>query len=196
MELSLQNLRDSVEASKEPADDERAELFRRIRRGERRAEERLARLYSDGIRFYLRRKVGKQDLEERTRYLLDRLIMRIREGWRPEEDGLSPFLAQATRSWQPERRLPLGAPASWSAHNRIHEKVAALRPALRNCTRRELEILIRYYVNGQDLEQAVAEMRITKDELRLLKWRLRRLVEKQASGFAPLWRAASAASGS
>ena len=58
MELSLRDLRGSVEKEQKPITEEGANLLRRVRRGEPGAEEEFARLHSDRIRFDLRGRLG------------------------------------------------------------------------------------------------------------------------------------------
>ena len=90
MELSLRNLRGSVEKEQKPITEEGADLLRRVRRGEPGAEEEFVRLHSDGIRFYLRRRLGPEDPEARTRWLLAKVLGRVRQGLVTEDGVLAP----------------------------------------------------------------------------------------------------------
>ena len=152
--------------------EDRLDVIEGIRRGEAVAEEQLARIFSDGIRFYLQRHVGTEDLEERVRFILAEMAGRIRDGWVPQTGELSAFLGEVTLPW---RRSQRAAPVAEPSHARIQAKAEVLKSALRDCSKRDLEMLIRYYVNGQDIDQVTSAMGATEEELNVLKWRFRRL---------------------
>jgi len=64
---------------------------------------------------------------------------------------------------------------------RIRAKADAIKDALRGCGGRELEMLIRYYACGEDLDLVVAEMGATRDELAVLTGRLRQVATRVAA---------------
>lgn len=59
---------------------------------------------------------------------------------------------------------------------RIQEKAAELSARLKYCTKRELEMLIRYYVNGQDEQTVLSHMGATQEEFACLRGKLRKSV--------------------
>jgi len=61
-------------------------------------------------------------------------------------------------------------------HTRIESYTRRLRRALRDCTNRELEILIRYYTHGQNTAQVAGEMGCPVEEVERLLRRMRRAV--------------------
>jgi len=65
--------------------------------------------------------------------------------------------------------------------HRVQVKAEAIKEALRGCAGRELEMLIRYYVCGQDIDKVAAEMGATREELTGLAARLRRIAHQRAS---------------
>ena len=79
-------------------------------------------------------------------------------------------------------------------HRRIQAKAYKLKRVLRDCEKRELEMLIRYYVNGQDIHQVSESMGATDEEFLRLARRLR-LVTMREKGRGSSSRGAEAAVG-
>jgi hypothetical protein len=154
-----------------------ADLCGLIRRGDPNAEEHLRHLYSEGIRFQLRRRTGSQNVEERTRRILTMIVGRIRDGWNPGANDILTFLAE---------QVPVERPPFVEHHRRIQEKAEALTPVLRGRTPREIEMLMRYYTHGQDLYQVVTQMRVSREELKSLKARLRGVAMTSPLGLSSL----------
>ena len=173
-------------------------LLEGIRRGDAGAEARFARIYSDGIRFYLRRNRVTEDLDARVGQLLGAIVERVRRGWNPRSGNLAEFLREAVGTWQTGEAAgrPGGGPRNGGAeagpaHARIQAKAKVLERALRGCGRRELEMLIRYYVNGQESEQALDSTGATEEEFSLLRRRLRRLVATEKGKQPPKFKTAA-----
>ncbi len=61
---------------------------------------------------------------------------------------------------------------------RIRAKSDVLKETLRGCGGRELEMLIRYYTEGQDLERVAAEMDASPKELEEIISRLRGIASR------------------
>jgi len=59
------------------------------------------------------------------------------------------------------------------AHQRIQAKSAFLAGYLSHCSKRELDMLVRFYIHGQDEDRVAAEMRATPEEFASLRARLR-----------------------
>ena len=145
-----------------------------IRRGDAEAARQFKRLYSDGIRLYVTRRLGPEHLEERVRQLLDLLIERIRGGWHPLPGHLPDFLRKATAAWHDGNDHVISP-----THERIQAKAKVLRKALKGCSKRDLEMLIRYHVNGQDMQQVLDSVGGSKEDFTQLQSRLRQLVSKE-----------------
>ena len=202
--MSLSNLCDALSGQRQhsrmsPGDLDLAPVLKGIRRGSAVAEAQLAGLYSDGIQSYLRRRLGSEDLEDRVRQLLATMVERIRQGWDPQPANVVLFLREAVEVWRTDHSAPPpGAEQrseqteTSSSHAGIQTKAKVLQQALRGCSKREMEMLIRYYVHGQDARQVLDSMGATEEEFAKAKWRLRRLAMAETRGRQPKTKAASA----
>ncbi len=70
-------------------------------------------------------------------------------------------------------------PSAMERHTRIESYTRRLRRALRDCSNRELEILIRYYTRGQNTAQVAGEMGCRVEEVEHLLGRMRRAVRAE-----------------
>ena len=91
------------------------------------------------------------------------------------------------RNSRPARR-EIGA----DAHQRIQMKANALASRLRDCSIREFEMLIRYYVHGQDEVEVRSAMCATAEEFADLRARMRLAGRSGNSDQPPRTRAATA----
>ena len=65
---------------------------------------------------------------------------------------------------------------SLDAQRRIQEKAATLANHLTGCSKTELEMLVRYYIQGEDTVSIAAQMKIDPERLAALRARLRKLL--------------------
>ena len=160
----------------------------RIQRNDETAMEELYRVFSRGIRFYLCRQLGPQDLDDRVHDCFLIVVQAIRKGDLREPERLMGFVrtivrrqiaghietAVQTRRQQvdietsgaiPDRRLD---PETFVI-GRQEEELAAT--VLKGISRRDREILTRFYLHEQSQEQICQEMRLTETQFRLLKSR-------------------------
>lgn len=160
----------------------------RIQRNDETAMEELYRVFSRGIRFYLCRQLGPQDLDDRVHDCFLIVVQAIRKGDLREPERLMGFVrtivrrqiaghietAVQTRRQQvdietsgaiPDRRLD---PETFVI-GRQEEELAAT--VLKGISRRDREILTRFYLHEQSQEQICREMRLTETQFRLLKSR-------------------------
>ena len=150
--------------------------------------EELYRIFSRGIRFYLCRQLGPQDLDDRMHDCFLVVIQAIRKGELREPERLMGFVrtivrrqiagqidvAVQTRKTQidldatgplPDR----GRTPETEAIGRQEEEIAI--SVLKGISRRDREILTRFYLHEQTQEQICKEMRLTETQFRLLKSR-------------------------
>ncbi|MCU1258240.1 MAG: polymerase, sigma-24 subunit, subfamily [Bryobacterales bacterium] len=160
----------------------------RIQRNDETAMEELYRVFSRGIRFYLCRQLGPQDLDDRVHDCFLIVVQAIRKGDLREPERLMGFVrtivrrqiaghietAVQTRRQQvdietsgaiPDRRLD---PETFVIGRQEEELAAAV---LKGISRRDREILTRFYLHEQSQEQICREMRLTETQFRLLKSR-------------------------
>ncbi len=165
-----------------------ADMVSRISRDDKTAMEELYRVFSRGIRFYLCRQLGPQDLDDRVHDCFLIVIQAIRKGDLREPERLMGFVrtivrrqiaghietAVQNRRQQvdieiggaiPDRRLN---PESF-VMGRQQEELAA--DVLKGISGRDREILTRFYLHEQTQEQICGEMQLTETQFRLLKSR-------------------------
>ena len=186
-----------------------ANVVERIRLGDETAVEELYRVFSRGIRYYLCRQLGPQDLDDRVHDCFLVVIHAIKKGDLREPERLMGFVRTIvrrqiagfiegmveTRRKQvdiefgniiPDEKLN---PEN-SAISRQRESLAA--SVLKTISKRDREILTRFYLQEQSQEQICREMSLTETQFRLLKSRAkakfgemgkRKLERKHASLF-------------
>jgi len=164
------------------------DLVDRIRTGQIDGLEELYTLFSKGIRFYLCRQLGPQELDDKIHDTFVVVVQAIRKGDLREPQRLMGFVRTIvrrqvaahidkvihTRRDQIELDTtvrvadPRGNPeesAMFQQRNRIIHKV------LHDLAPRDREILTRFYLMEQGQDQICAEMDLTETQFRLLKSR-------------------------
>ena len=164
------------------------ELVERIRTGQTDGMEDLYQLFSKGIRFYLCRQLGPQDLDDRIHDTFVVVVQAIRKGDLREPQRLMGFvrtiirrqvaahigevvhnrrdqmdLDTAMRVADP-RGNPEQAAMFYQRYRLIHKVLGELSP-------RDREILMRFYLMEQSQDQICSEMALTETQFRLLKSR-------------------------
>jgi RNA polymerase sigma-70 factor (ECF subfamily) len=189
------------------APEDWANVVERIRDGDQLAVEELYRVFSRGIRFYLCRQLGPQDLDDRVHDCFLVVIQAIKKGDLREPGRLMGFVRTIVRrqiagyiegmvevrkkqvdmefgSIVPDHNLN----PEHSAISRQHDEIAA--SILKTISSRDREILTRFYLHEQSQEQICQEMSLTETQFRLLKSRAkakfgemgRRKLEKRHAG--------------
>jgi RNA polymerase sigma-70 factor (ECF subfamily) len=183
---------DAVEAA-EPIDRQESgrnwiELVESIQKGEREGMEELYRVFSRGVRFYLCRQLGPQDLDDKVHDTFLIVVQAIRKGELREPERLMGFVrtvvrrqvaAQIDRAVQSRReQAELDTTSAVSdqrdtpeqaAISRQHEQVA--ENVLRSISVRDREILTRFYLMEQTQQQICDGMHLSETQFRLLKSR-------------------------
>jgi RNA polymerase sigma-70 factor, ECF subfamily len=163
-------------------------LVERIRTDNPEGMEELYRVFSKGIRYFLCRQLGPQDLDDKVHDAFLVIAQAIRRGdlreperlmgyvrtvvrrqvaahiesavhSRRTEIELDPAIAMADRQSTPEQ----------IAIDRQHEDLA-LR-MLNSISRRDREILVRFYLEEQSQADICREMKLTETQFRLIKSR-------------------------
>jgi RNA polymerase sigma-70 factor (ECF subfamily) len=164
------------------------ELVERIRSGETDGMEELYQLFSRGIRFYLCRQLGPQELDDKVHDTFVVVVQAIRRGELREPQRLMGFVRTIVRR-------QVAAHIDRVVHNRREqiELDATLRVAdptgnpeealmfrqraelitrvLGELSQRDREILTRFYLREQSQDQICSEMDLTETQFRLLKSR-------------------------
>lgn len=164
------------------------DLVGRVQQNEKAALEELYSLFSRGIKFLLIRQLGRQDIEDRLHDTFLTVVQAIQRGELREPDRLMGFVrtivrrqiaAYFDRNSTRRReeliidnmaRLPDGqtSPEEQAIGVQNSEIMAEI---LKDCSRRDREILTRFYLLEQSQEEICASMGITETQFRLLKSR-------------------------
>lgn len=164
------------------------ELVERIQGGETDGMEELYQLFSKGIRFYLCRQLGPQELDDKIHDTFVVVVQAIRRGDLREPERLMGFVrtivrrqvaAHIDRVVHSRRELteldatapvvdPRGNPEDTAI---FRQKRELLRRVLGELSERDREILTRFYLKEQSQQQICSEMDLTETQFRLLKSR-------------------------
>ena len=163
-------------------------LVESIQRGERSGMEELYRVFSRGVRFYLCRQLGPQDLDDKVHDTFVIVLQAITKGELREPERLMGFVrtvvrrqvaAQIDHAVQTRReQAEIDRNRPMSDHRNTPEEAAILRQheqvaeaVLRSISGRDREILTRFYLQEQTQEEICAEMNLSDTQFRLLKSR-------------------------
>jgi RNA polymerase sigma-70 factor, ECF subfamily len=163
-------------------------LVARIQAGDASAMERLYALFSRGIRFYLCRQLGAQELDDKVHDTFVIVVQAIRRGELREPERLmgfvrtivrrqvAAFIDTAVQSRRDQVDLESGVSVSDDRSNPEEDAIAGqrreiMKRVLCSVSQRDREILTRFYLLGQSQEQICREMRLTSTQFRLLKSR-------------------------
>jgi RNA polymerase sigma factor (sigma-70 family) len=150
--------------------------------------EELYENFSRGIKYYLCRQLGAQELEDRVHDAFIVVIQSIRNGSLREPERLMGFVRTVVRrqvaarieevvqarrqTADPESGLRVvdrrGNPEAEAIR---HQRTELMAEFLRNISDRDREILTRFYLKGETQEQICKEMHLTETQFRLLKSR-------------------------
>ncbi len=164
------------------------DLVARIRAEDREAMEELYRLFGRGIRFYLCRQLGPQELDDRVHDTFLIVVQAIRRGDLREPERLMGFvrtivkrqvaasIERVVQSRRDMQDLDQGAGVydrGQTPEERLirQQRAEIMAAILRSISRRDREILTRFYLLEQPQEQICQEMSLTGTQFRLLKSR-------------------------
>lgn len=163
-------------------------LVARIQAGDAAAMERLYALFSRGIRFYLCRQLGPQELDDKVHDTFVIVVQAIRRGELREPERLmgfvrtivrrqvAAFIDNAVQSRRDQVDLESGVSVSDGRSNPEEDAIAGqrreiMKRVLCSVSQRDRDILTRFYLLGQPQEQICREMHLTSTQFRLLKSR-------------------------
>ena len=164
------------------------DLVDRIRRGEESGMEELYRLFARGIRYYLCRQLGHQELDDKVHDTFVIVVQAIRKGELREPERLMGFVRTVVRrqvaayiddvvhSRKEELNLEVGVRVADRRSNPeqtlvSRQKIDLMFTVLKSLSDRDRDILTRFYLYEQPQEQICAEMNLTETQFRLLKSR-------------------------
>jgi RNA polymerase sigma-70 factor, ECF subfamily len=164
------------------------DLVERIRSGRTDGMAELYNLFSKGIRFYLCRQLGPQELDDKIHDTFVVVVQAIRRGELREPERLMGFVRTIVRrqvaahidkvvqsrrdqlDMESTVRIadPRGNPEDAAI---FHQRNELIQRVLQELGKRDREILTRFYLREQSQEQICAEMVLTETQFRLLKSR-------------------------
>lgn len=164
------------------------ELVSRIRDGDESGMEDLYRLFGRGIRFYLCRQLGVQELDDKVHDTFLIVVQAILRGDLREPERLMGFVRtvvrrqvaahidQVVHSRREELHLDVGVRVVDAKRNpeqnmAFQQKVDFMVEILDRLSKRDREILTRFYLHEQTQEQICQEMKLSETQFRLLKSR-------------------------
>jgi len=164
------------------------ELVARIQRRDNSGLEDLYGLFARGIRFYLCRQLGPQELDDKVHDAFLIVVQAIKRGDLREPERLMGFVRTVVRrqvaayiddvvhSRRDELHLDVGVRVADGRNNpeqsaAFQQKVEFMTSILSTLSDRDREILTRFYLDEQTQEQICGEMNLTETQFRLLKSR-------------------------
>jgi len=165
-----------------------AGLVDRIRDNDNSAMEELYRIFSRGVRYYLCRHLGPQELDDKVHDTFLIVVQAIQGGALREPEKLmgfvrtvvrrqvAAFIDQAIHTRRDLADMEVGGRIPDARNNpeqrAIQEqKTDLMVKVLQGISRRDREILTRFYLYEQSMEQICEEMGLTETQFRLLKSR-------------------------
>ncbi len=175
-------------------DDEReeivdwTELVQRIQLGDESGMEDLYQLFARGIRFYLCRQLGVQELDDKVHDTFLIVVQAIRRGHLREPERLMGFVRtvvrrqvaahidQVVHSRRDELHLDVGVKVVDRRRNpeqnmAFQQKVDFMLEILNQLSERDRDILTRFYLEEETQEEICVGMSLTETQFRLLKSR-------------------------
>ncbi|MBY0373614.1 MAG: sigma-70 family RNA polymerase sigma factor [Bryobacteraceae bacterium] len=168
-------------------------LVSQIQAGNPDAMEELYQILSGGIRIYIQRQLGADEIEDHVHDTFLVLVAAIRQGEIREPERLMGFVRTVVRrqiaNWigrlqQTRRDQEVVDQQTMQIHDQRRtpeetamesEKHEIITRALESLTDRQREILIRFYLMEQTQERICREMRLTDTQFRLMKSRAKAL---------------------
>lgn len=183
-----------AEAPNPVEDDDRSghvdwgELVKRIQQNDETGMEDLYKLFARGIRFYLCRQLGVQELDDKVHDTFLIVVQAIRRGDLREPDRLMGFVRtvvrrqvaahidQVVHSRRDELHLDVGVRVADGRRNpeqnmAFQQKVDFMLEILRQLSDRDADILTRFYLHEETQAEICEGMNLTETQFRLLKSR-------------------------
>ena len=191
-----------------PALPDWADLVQRIHHSDPVAMEQLYAFFGKGVRYFIRRALGPEDLDDRVHDCFVTVIQAIQAGDLREPARLMGYIRTVVRRYiagniqemvtrrrtETDYTDSLFSVADWKANPEQSvvslQREAIGKKVLREISDRDREVLMRFYVHEQDMETICNEMGLTYNQYRLLKSRAKarfgKLGKRLADSFFPL----------
>ena len=183
-------MRTEAEASFGPFEENPSwpDLVERLRNGETSALEELYRIFAKGVRFFIYRQLGPQDLDDRVHDIFLTVTESILNGELREPERLMGYVRTVVRRMVAahiddavnarRNRVDLDSGIGLSAHEPTPEgrmidqqSLDLARRVLTSLQPRDREVLTRFYLDGQSANEICREMDLSDTQFRLIKSR-------------------------
>jgi len=178
----------SYDQNGQPSEIDLHGIVERIQRGDNGGMEDLYRVFSKGVRFYLCRQLGPQELEDKVHDTFLIVVQAIQRGEVREPERLMGFIRTIVRR-------QVAAHIDVAIHNRreltdvepgtglpdsttdpeeraiAQQKAELMEKILSGLSAKDREVLTRFYLEEQPQDQICKEMRLSETQFRLLKSR-------------------------
>ena len=163
-------------------------LVDRVRAGEPAAMEELYAIFAKGVRFFLWRQLGTQDLDDKVHDVFLIITQSIQRGELREPERLMGYVRTVVRRQVASHiesavhvrrnQVPLEPMLSLSDHQPDPERQVIDRQnqdvamrVLGGLSKRDREVLTRFYLQEQTAEEICRELNLTETQFRLIKSR-------------------------
>jgi RNA polymerase sigma factor (sigma-70 family) len=163
-------------------------LVEQIRNGDPSALEQMYRVFSTGVRFYLCRQLGPQDLDDRLHDVFLIIVQSIQKGELREPERLMGYVRTIVRrqvaaqiddnvrARRNQADLEFGMSLSDQHPNPErsaieHQNAELAMRILNSLPKRDREVLARFYLEEQPPDRICREMGLTETQFRLVKSR-------------------------
>jgi RNA polymerase sigma-70 factor (ECF subfamily) len=177
-----------IQTGEASSDQSWSALVERIRAADPSAMADLYAIFSKGIRYYLWRQIGPQDLDDKVHDIFLIITQSIQKGELREPERLMGYVRTITRrqvaghidvAVQSRRKqVDMDSGVNLSDQQPDPERQAIARQhqdmamrVLRSLHKRDREVLMRFYLQEQPAEQICREMDLTETQFRLIKSR-------------------------
>ncbi len=164
------------------------QLVSRIQTGDSEAMDELYRVFGSGVRGYMRRQLGYQDVDDKVHDTFIIVVQAIRNGDLREPSRLMGFVRTVARRAVAghidhlvhKRREDVAVESGIVLSDQKftpeqtamdRQKIDVMLRVLRELSTRDRDILTRFYLYEQSQEQICHEMKLTATQFRLLKSR-------------------------
>ena len=188
MNAQLSDSESPVQAGAPTAGQSWSRLVKRIQSGDAAAMEEMYGVFTTGIRFYLCRHLGPQDLDDRVHEAFLTITQSIRKGELREPERLMGYVRTVVRRQvaaqieavveQRRRQIDPSLGAVVRDHQPNPERQAIEREhtavayrVLQSLPRRDREVLVRFYLKEQSPAEICREMDLSATQFRLTKSR-------------------------
>lgn len=186
--MSARPLPSAERDTTEPDQVNWADLVRAVQQNDPEGLETLYRVFSRGVRFYLCRQLGAQELDDKVHDTFLIVVQAIQRGELREPERLMGFVRTVVRRQvaahidrtvtnrreQTDLEAGTGVPDLKGGPEEsvlLRERAELLERVLQGLSRRDRDILTRFYLHEQTQEQICADMNLSETQFRLLKSR-------------------------